>query len=149
MQSRDPIELADQISRRRALGTTLATLVFLAVQFVARPVLREDGYGASGPRAYMWAVNAVLLMLLMLPFAGFVWGRRVRELVHDEVSRANARAASAVGFWVAMGLALALYAASASQRLTGREATYLVVTPTVGVVLLTFAWLERRAYANG
>ena len=147
--TRDPVEFADRISRRRALGITLATLAFLGVQFVARPVFRSDGYTDSGVRAYTWAINAGLLLMLMLPIGGFVWGRRVRQLINDDVSRANARAAAAAGFWIAMPLALALYALSVTRPLSGREVAYLVVTPTTVAVMLVFAWLERRAYTHG
>lgn len=150
MTSQNPVELADRISRRRALGNTLATLAFLGVQLVARPVFRDDGYGAAGPRAYMWALNAGALLLLLLPAAGFIWGQRVRTLVNDEIARANARTGAAAGFWVAMVIALGVYALSASGRaLSAREATYLVVTPAVACALLTFSWLEARAHRDG
>ena len=146
MMSQNPIELADRISRRRALGTALATIVFLGIQIVARPVFRSDGYAASGPRAYMWALNAGALLLLLLPAGGWIWGRRVRELVNDDVSRHNSRTAAAAGFWVAMATALAVYALSVSRGLSAREAAWLVVTPATGVALLAFSWLESRAH---
>jgi len=149
MQSQNVVELADRLSRRRALGTGLAVLAFLAIQVVARPVFRADGYGASGPRAYLWAVNAAALLLLLLPIGGYVWGPRVRALVNDDVSRHNARAGAAAGFWVAMAIALGVYALPASRGLSAREAAYLVVTPTVGVALLAFVWLESRAHRDG
>ena len=149
MKPQNVVEFADRISRKRALGTALATIVFLAIQLVARPVLRTDGYGASGPRAYMWALNAALLALLLLPAGGFIWGRRVRALVNDEVSRNNSRTAAAAGFWAAMVIALGLYALPASRGLTAREAIYLVATPTTGIALLAFAWLESRAHRDG
>jgi len=147
--TQNPIDLADRLSRRRALGTALATLAFLAVQIVARPVFRSDGYGATGPRAYMWAINAGALLLFLLPIGGFVFGRRVRELVNDELSRANARTAAAAGFGLAMVVALALYAFAPRLGWSAREAAYVVVTPAVGFTLLLFAWLESRAYAHG
>jgi hypothetical protein len=126
----------------------LATLVFVGVQLVARPVFRSDGYGASGPRAYMWALNAGLLLLLLLPSAGWIWGRRVRELVNDEVSHSNSRSAAGAGFAVAMIVALAVYALAPHLGLSAREAAYLVVTPATTCALLTFAWLESRAHRD-
>jgi hypothetical protein len=149
MTPQNVVEFADRISRKRAIGITLATLAFLVVQLVARPVFRSDGYAASGPRAYMWAVNAGILLLLLLPAGGFVWGRRVRALVNDEVSRQNARTGMAAGFWTAMSIALAIYALPAGRELSALEAVYLVVTPTTGVALLAFAWLESRAHRDG
>lgn len=148
MKSQNVVEFADRISRKRALGTAVATGVFLMLQLVARPVFRSDSW-ASGWRAYAWVLNAALLLLLLLPIGGFVWGRRVRTLVNDDVSREHARTAAAAGFWVAVVIALVLYALPAAQSLSGREAAYLVVTPTTGVALLAFAWLESRAHRDG
>jgi hypothetical protein len=149
MKSQNVVEFADRISRKRALGTALATAAFLLIQLVARPVFRDDGWGASGWRAYAWVLNAALLLLLLLPIGGFVWGQRVRTLVNDDVSREHSRTAAAAGFWVAVVIALALYALPAARSLSGREAAYLVVTPTTGVALLAFAWLESRAHRDG
>ena len=129
MDSHHEIEIADRISRRRVLGMTLAALAFLGVQIVARPVFRSDGYGASGWRAYAWAFNATLLLLLLLPVGGYLFGRRVRALINDEVSRSNSRAATAAAFWLAMLMALVAYVLPPSVGLTAREAAYLVVTP--------------------
>jgi hypothetical protein len=149
MKSQNVVEFADHISRRRAVGTAVAALVFLGVQLVARPVFRSDGYAATGPRSYMWALNAALLLMLLLPAAGMIWGRRVRELVNDEVARANSRRAVAGGFWIAMIIALAVYTLPAGRVLSAREVAWLVVTPATGFALLAFSWLESRAHRDG
>ena len=149
MSPQNVVDLADRLSRRRAVGTAAATTIFLAIQVVARPVFRDDGYGISALRANMWAINAGCLLLLLLPIGGYVFGARVRALVNDDVSRHHARRAAAFGFWVAMLVALGLYVLPASQGFTAREAAYLVVTPAVGVALLAFAWLEARAHRDG
>ena len=148
-KSDNVVELADRVSRRRARGTTIATLAFVAVQLVARPVFRTDGDSAAGPRAVMWAVNVAVLLLFLLPIGPVVFGRRVRELVNDEVSRANARSAAIVGFALAMVVALAVYSVSPAFTLSAREGLYLVVTPTTTCTLLVFAWLESRANRDG
>ena len=149
MSPQNVVELADRLSRRRAIGTAVATTIFLAIQVVARPVLRADAYDLSAFRANLWAVNAGVLLLLLLPVGGYVFGARVRALVNDEVSRHNARLGATAGFWVAMLVALGVYALPAGQGLTAREAAYLVVTPAVGVALLAFAWREARAHRDG
>ena len=66
MEARNAVEFADRIARRRVIGTSAAIVAFLAVQLVARPVFRGDGYAATGPRSYMWALNAGALLLLPL-----------------------------------------------------------------------------------
>ena len=148
-ESRNAVEFADFISRRRVKGTTLAALAFLIIQGVLHPVFRSDGYAQTGPRSYMWAVNAALLLALILPVGGLIWGRRVRELVNDEVSRANARTAAATAFWVAMAIALGIYALPMTTTMTARQAIYLIVMPTTGLAPLVFAWLESRALRDG
>jgi hypothetical protein len=149
MTSQNAVDFADRLSRRRALGTALATAAFLAVQLAARPVFRTDGYGASGPRSYMWALNAGALLLMLLPAGGLIFGRRIRDLVNDEISRAHSRTASMTGFWVAMVSGLALYALPAARGLSAREACYVIVTLATGVALFTFAGLEARAHRHG
>lgn len=149
MEAPNAVEFADRIARRRVIGTTTATVAFLAVQLVARPVFRSDGYAASGPRSYMWAINAAALLLLLLPIGGYVWGRRVRELVNDDISRQNSRTAAAGAFWLAMIIALTVYALPSARALSAREAAYLVVTPATAFALLAFSWLESRALRDG
>jgi len=149
MKSHDAIEMADRLSRRRALGVALATVSFLVIEIVVRPVFRSDGYAASGWRAYAWPFNAALLLALLLPLGGLFWGRQVRALVNDDVSRTNARVAAAGGFWLAMVIALGLYILPWSRVLTAREAIFLIVTPATGAALLAFAWLESRAHRDG
>lgn len=142
MSSIDSVTFADRLSRKRPIGTAVATLAFLVIQVVVHP-----GFGTTGAagRGFAWVANALVLLLLLTPMAGFVWGQRVRALVNDEIARLHARSGMAAGFWAAMIVALALFALPVSATLTAREALYLVVTPATGVALLLFSWLEWRA----
>ena len=47
-----------------------------------------------------------------------------------------------------MAIAMGLYVAAGFNSFTAREALYLVVTPSVGVALLTFCYLEWRAHRD-
>jgi hypothetical protein len=47
-----------------------------------------------------------------------------------------------------MAIAMGLYVTTAFRTFTAREALYLVVTPSVGVALLTFCYLEWRAHRD-
>ena len=96
----------------------------------------------------MWAINAAALLLLLTGRGGFGFGKEVRELVNDEVSRANYKTAVSIGFWVAMIIAMTLYVLAADPKHTAREAVYYIVTPSVAVALLTASWLELRAHRN-
>jgi hypothetical protein len=148
MQPQNAIDFADRISRRRMIGSATAALVFLGVQVVARPVFLPEGQ-VTGPRSYMWAINAGILLLLLLPIGGFIFGGRIRALVNDEVSRSNSRTAAASSFWLAMAIALLVHALPSSATLSAREATYLIVTPVSILAPLLFAWLEFRAHRDG
>ena len=147
MQSRSPVEEADQFSRRRVTLVTVATLVFLGIQLIAGPF-----WGATRGTPYIsqigWAINAFVLLLMLAIGSGLLRNRRIRALVDDEVSRHNREIGMVAGFWVAMAMAMALYVVAGSTTLTAREALYLVVTPSVGVSLLTFSYLEWRAHRD-
>ena len=145
MQSETPVDIADRLSRRRALGIVVATVVFLAVQVIAPPFFFGGSDRASPLRVTLWAVNAVVLFLLLATRGGLVYGRRVRSLVNDDVTRGNHRMAVVVGYWVAMAVALGVFVAAGRNGFTAREAVYLIVTPSIAAALLFFSWLERRA----
>lgn len=146
MPPSNPVEFADHLSRRRPFGVAVAALYFVTIQPFVHP---SFGPGDSRARGFGWAFNAAVLLLLLTPINGIVWGRRIRELVNDEVARAHARTALSAGFWLAMTVALVLFALPASGPMAARQAIYLVVTPAVAGALLLFAWLEWRAFRDG
>ena len=147
MDSRSPVEIADQFSRRRVTLIAVATLVFLGIQVIAGPF-----WGVSRGTPYIaqlgWAINAFALLLMLAIGSGLLRNRRVRALVDDEVSRHNREMGIIAGYWLAMATAMGLYVATAFRTFTAREALYLVVTPSVGVALLTFCYLEWRAHRD-
>jgi hypothetical protein len=96
----------------------------------------------------MWVVNAVVLLLALSTGGGLLNNRQIRALVNDEVSQSNYRTSVILGFWVAMVTALALYVFPSLQRLTGPDALYTVVTYSVCVAVLKFAYLEFRAHRD-
>jgi hypothetical protein len=140
MSHQNPVEIADRLSRRRAFGVAAAALVFLAAQLVSRGPDRVHLAGID-----LWAVNAAVLLLLFASGGALMYGGRVRSLLNDVVSRSNYRTAVLAGYWTAMGLAMALYVIAGNQPLTARDAVYAIVTGSVVVSLLTFAYLEYRA----
>ena len=149
MQSKSPVELADQVSRRRAIAVALAAAVFLIIQIVTRPVFNSEPETAHLSRVIMWAVNAAALLLLLFTGGGLAQKKEIRALVNDEVTRMHYKSAVATGYWTAMIIAMGLYALSGYRNLTAREAIYLIVTPSVGLALLAFSWLELRAHRDG
>lgn len=149
MESRSPVELADQFSRRRVTLVAVATLVFLGVQLIAGPFWGSRGTPYVSQLG--WAINAFVLLLMLALGSRLLRNRRIRYLVDDEVSRHNRETGIIAGYWVAMAMAMGLYVATTFvtfPAFTAREALYLVVTPSVGVALLTFSYLEWRAHRD-
>ena len=149
MSSRNDVEFADRISRRRYAGTIGAALAFFGVQIITRPVFGGESIQLEGFRRFLWAINAVGLLLLTLPIGGWFFGRRIRTLVNDEISRGHARTAAAAGMWVAVLIAVIILLIPAGQQLSGRETSYLIVSPVAVFVPVYFAWLEARAHRDG
>ena len=147
MQSKSPVELADEVSRKRAIAIAIAAGVFLLIQLVTRPVFNGPD-AASSPARFTWAINAAALLLLLFTGGGLAQRREIRALVNDEVSRSNYKSAVTIGFWLAMTIAMAMYIFAGDPVRTAREAVYLIVTPSVGVALLAFSWLEIRAHRD-
>jgi hypothetical protein len=146
MQPADPIAFADAKSRIRPRITAFAAVYFAAVLPFLQPAFASS---ATPARRLAWVLLATTLLLSLLPVPGWIWGRRVRLLINDEVSRAHARAATAAGFWISMLVALSLFVLPAGASLTSRQAIYVVVTPAITGALLFFSWLEWRANRDG
>ena len=143
------VEIADRVSRRRAIGVGIAAVIFLLVQIAARPVFLSAPQTMSLSRAVVWGVNAILLLLLLFTGGGLAYKREIRALVNDEVSRNNYHSAITLAYWIAMIIAMTLYALAGGYHFTSRETVYLIVTPSVGLALITFSLLELRAHRDG
>jgi hypothetical protein len=147
MQSQTPVELADRVSRGRAFVMVVVAAIFVVVQVIGRPFFRQ-GPDASDVQANFWALNVVVLLLFLATGGGLLRNRQLRTLLNDEVSNGNRAAGIVAGYWVAMATAMLLYIVPAVRDLTMRQTIYLVVSPSVVVALLAFAFLEYRAHRD-
>ncbi len=145
MSSRTPVEIADRLSRKRALASAIAAAGFLLVQVLTHPFFGTD---AQHPRTGMWAVNAFALLLILATGGGLVYNHQLRELLRDELSRSHYRTAVIAGYWIAMAVAMGLIVLPISRQMGAQEAIYLIVTPSIAAALLTFAYLEHRAHRD-
>jgi cell division protein FtsW (lipid II flippase) len=148
MQSKKSVEIADRVSRKRAVGAAVAASVFLAIQVITRPFFVSGIETAQRAKIDLWAVNAIVLLLLLATGGGLMWRSQIRALVNDEVSRSNYKTAVNAGFWVAMASAMGLYLLPGFNTFTSREAVYVIVTASVCVALLVFSYLELRAHRD-
>ena len=149
MESRNLVEIADRNSRKRAIIVVAGAIVFVAGQALGGPAFSDTAdKGLYNTRTIMWALNVVLLLAFLATGGGLLNNPQVRALVNDEVSRANYRTSVIAGFWVAMTSALGLYLLPAFAALTAKQTLYLVLTSSVAVASLTFAYLELRAHRD-
>lgn len=146
METRRDVEKADAMSRKRPILLLAATLIFLFVQFFTRPLSAESPKRA----ALMWAINALLLMAMLVTRlqGGLLNRKEVRDLINDEVAREHHRSAIVAGFWVAMLSAMCLFFLDVGRTFTARDGAYVIVTASVGFAILTFCFLELRAHRD-
>src|SRR4051812_5429470 len=141
------VEEAERMGRARSRLFFVLALVFFAGQsayFASSPATRD-----SHARIGAWLV-LVILILLLLATGGFLFrGRKVRDLLNDETSRLNRLASQALGFWVTIITALAVYVESIFDPLTFDQGVHIIVTLGVGSALISFAVRERRAHRIG
>lgn len=149
MESPSRVELADRISRKRAVVVAAAAIVFFVAQLMLRPFF-DHGIHAARPETRLdwWAVNAALLLAVLATGGGLANKPAIRALVNDEVSRSHYRTAVVAGYWVAMGSAMGLYVLSKFRSLDAPDAIFVIVTLSISVALLAFSWLELRAHRD-
>lgn len=149
MESRDLVEIADKNSRKRAIIVAAGAIVFVAGQLLGGPAFRDNAdpslYSA---RNIMWSVNVILLLAFLATGGGLLNNPQIRALVNDEVSRANYRASVIIGFWTAMISALVLYLVPAFAWMNAKQSLYSVLTLSVAITSLAFAYLELRAHRD-
>ena len=144
----DPVETADELSRRRARMTIPFTLIFLIQQaaFFSNP---PDHRTVSLVRLSGWTVLA-LVILAGLATRGF-WFRpkAVRDLMEDEVTRAHRAQALSLAFVLTMLTGIALFVVQVFVPIDTPIAIHLILSVGFAAALLRFGVLERRAHKFG
>ena len=143
----DRVEKAERLGRSRSRVFFVLAMVFFAQQaaYFASPAASQ----ASPLQIGAWFVLVILLLLLLATGGFLLKGRKVWDLLNDETVRMNRAAAQAVGFWVTIIMALAVYVESIFDPLTLNEGLHIIVTTGVGAALISFAVRERRAHQIG
>jgi len=146
MSDTSPAATAERLTRRRARMMPVLAL-FLFIQQTAFFTRSEIMRTVDIVRTSGWLLFAAVVLAALL--TGGLWFKRreVRELMDDEVTRANRANALTAGFAVAMGAGILLYGAEsfAPDTFSAREAIHLVVSVGLATALLRFGMLERRA----
>jgi|CXWL01.1.fsa_nt_gi hypothetical protein len=142
------VEVADRVSRRRALLFVIAVAVFAVVQLFGRPFFLGEAVTPRRLTINLWSLNAFALMLALATGGGVLNRRALRKLVNDEVFRANRTFAAAIGYWVTLATAMAVFWLGGLRDTSGREAIYLIVSIGLVASCLAFALREHQAHSS-
>jgi len=147
----DAIDRADKLSRRRArLFPVLAILLitqqatFLNTATHGLPLRTVDMVKISA-----WVVLVLVLLGALVTGGAWFRGREMRELLNDEVTRANRAAALSAGFVVAAVTGVVCYVVATYEQTDARVAAHVIVSTGLAAALLRFGALERRAHRLG
>lgn len=137
------IERADRISLTRAVAAPFIGAAMLSAQqwlFFGR-----DWDALSPVHLSIWAVLAVLTLLLVL--TGGLWfvPKTVRAHVDDEASRLHRLYAIVGGFLAMMITALLVFVVSPFEPIEAQRAAHIIVSMGLGVSLAGFGLAEVRA----
>ncbi|MBA3675818.1 MAG: hypothetical protein H0W74_00220 [Sphingosinicella sp.] len=144
------IETADRLTRRRARMFPVLALMFIIQQasfFIGR--IEEGARTVDHVKISAWLVLSIALLLALTTGGSWFKSAKVRELMNDEVTRANRTEAFRVGFLGTMTAAIGLYFVSMFEAVDGREAIHILMTIGIAAALLRFGFLERRALRDG
>jgi hypothetical protein len=141
-------ETADRVSRKRARVIPVLAIVFVAGQAA---YFSQDGTAriVDHVRIGAWLIWSVTLLTFLATGGGFIYSRKVRALMNDEVTRANRMRGYATGFWAASGSAIGLYGLNLVEPVSGRDAIHIILTAAIAGALLAFGMLERRTHRDG
>ena len=142
------VETADRVSRKRARIIPVLAILFVVGQAA---YFTQDGTtrAVDHVRIGAWLIWSATLLTFLATGGGFIYSRKVRALMNDEVTRANRMRAYAIGFWAACGSAIALYVLNLFEPVSGRDAAHVILTSAIAGALLTFGMLERRTHRDG
>lgn len=150
MVQTEDIESADRLSRRRARMLPVLAILFIVQQASYFSARIEDGARTvDHVKISAWLVMSVVLLIALMTGGSWFRSKAVRELLNDEVTRANRLEGLRAGFVATMAAAIAMYLLTLFEPVTGREAIHLLMTVGIAAALLRFGQLERRGHRGG
>jgi hypothetical protein len=144
------MEKAERLSRKRAMMLPFLAVIYLTQQASffagdAPPGVRSVDYVKVGA----WLVLSAVMLMAIATNGFWLQSKEVRNLIDDELTRANRSDAMRIGFIASMLGAIALYVLAMFTPVTGREAVHVVLSVGLGAALVRFGLLERRAHRLG
>jgi hypothetical protein len=151
--SRPPsAELIERLQRRRTQLAFFQGVVFLFFQasyFRITPADLDVVHSTDHVAIVSYGVFALLLLVFLARNGGIGWSAEIRRILNDDATREHRRQALEHGFWGAMTAAFALYVTCLFAPLSAFSATHWIMSAGLGLALLRFAVLERRAQSYG
>ena len=140
-------ERAERLTAKRARAFPALAVMYFAQQVSFFAAYNQPHASADIVHFKIGAwVFLSLAMLTALASKGFWFApREVRDLVDDETSKANRSIAMRAAYLVSTAAAIVIYVTQAIAPLSVFEAIHIIVSSGLGVGLLTFGMLERRA----
>ena len=139
-------EHADYLGRRRARMLPVLLVIYLSQQVTYFSSAGQNDRSVDHAKVFAWVVLS-LGLLAGLATKGFWFRKRqVRDLIDDEITRANRLDALRWGYLMTVGTAVALFFIEQFEPMSVREAIHAIVSLGLGTALLRFAILERRAH---
>ena len=141
-------EQAERLSRRRARMMPVLAMFYLAQQ-VSYLSQVDTGRPVDHFRIGAWVMLSTVLLAGLV--TGGFWLRKpeLRAMLNDESSRAHRADALGTGFVVATATGIILYVVNSVSPMSGREVIHLIVSMGIVAALIRFAFLEKRAHADG
>jgi len=150
MTDRTAAERADYLSRRRARMLPALAVIYLSQQVTFFSALDPAGHeSARAVKIGAWLILSAVLLAALTTKGFWFQPRNVRELIDDEGTRANRLDAIRYGYIAGTLMAMAIYFWAQIEALTAMETIHLILSAGLGVALIRFGLLERRAHRDG
>jgi len=144
----DPNEAAERIQRKAQRILWASGLLFLLWQFAwfafyaAQP--QDSLRNVDKVRGLGFVAWSAALLFMLASGGGALAGRRVREILDDELAQARRATAYRFGFWAMILVAFAGYALAHLTDVPALLLAHLVLSAGVLAAVLTVAALGRR-----
>ena len=138
-------EEAERLSRRRARMMPFLALILITQQgafaVAADSPRRSVDYMTLGA----WLLLAGVVLAALVTGGFWLKPRPVRDLMDDDVTKANRASALALGFVLSMATAIVLYVVNFVEEVPAGIAIHVIVTCGLAAAMFRFGLLERRA----
>ena len=142
-----PDAAAERIARKTHRILWAAGIAFVAWQFAYFAVYSEPGgvvRNVDKVRTFGVLALCAALLFLIATGGGAFAGRRVREILDDELATARRARAYRNGFWAMVAIGFAGYVLAQLSAVTALDLAHVSLSGGVIIAALTLAFLGRR-----